>query len=276
MKKRIIRVFLFSCTALYMVGCGTKTNDTASDSKIKTDTAENSNLSMELNEEEVEIDREEVASTDGIADTSVVGATVTQTPASENSDGATEQIIKTASAAAEIDMVSLPEGITGLKAESKPNKELQQLIIDYYEIPKDYYETTRYYYNYVDLNGDDSDEIFVVVMGPYTSGTGGSSALWVVESAGKLHVNQDFTIVNTPVIISDTVTNGVNELIIPYYGGGTESKYSILACKDGYYPIVPDGKMVNSLEGIKGTAIIANDMIKEIEAGIMGLNLLSE
>lgn len=260
MKKRIITVFLFSCLVLYVVGCGNKTDETAADSNVKAVTAEKSDLSVDIKEAEVDIGQNEAVPTEEIAD------------ATEEIVDATEEIVD----AADVDMVSLPEGIIGLKAENKPNKELQQLIIEYYDIPEDFYETTRYYYNYVDLNGDGSNEIFVVVMGPYTSGTGGSSALWVVESAGKLHVNQDFTLVNTPVIVSDTVTNGVKELIIPYYGGGAESQYSILACSDGFYPRVADGKMVDSLEGVTGTGIIANDIIKEIEAGIMGFNLLSE
>jgi hypothetical protein len=34
--------------------------------------------------------------------------------------------------------------------------------------------------------------------------------------------------------------------------------------------------MIDSLEGITGEAILANDYMKEIEAGITGLNLLSD
>ncbi len=175
-----------------------------------------------------------------------------------------------------IPLVELPEGIAGVAAETAPNKELQRLIIEYYEIPEEFLDTTRYYYNYVDLNCDGEDEIFTVIMGPYTSGSGGSSALWVVESAGELHVNEDFTLVNTPVILSDKVTSGCRELVIPYYGGGAESAYSVLSCKDGYYSRVNEGTMVETLEGISGTAIIANDIGKAIENGDMGLNLRGE
>ena len=173
-------------------------------------------------------------------------------------------------------MVELPSGIIGMKAEKSANKHLRDLIIEYYMIPKEYFESTYYYYNYVDLNKDGEDEIFVVVSGLYTSGTGGSSALWVVENAGKLHVNQDFTLVNTPVIISDTIINGLHELITPYYGGGAESQYSILKGSDGEYPRVSDGSMVKTLDGITGKAIIANDILGEMEANIIGLNLLEE
>lgn len=153
---------------------------------------------------------------------------------------------------------------------------MRKLIIDYYEIPEEYYESTRYYYNYVDLDDDGEDEMFVVVMGPYTSGTGGSSALWVTTNSGKLHVKQDFTIVNTPVIVSDNLTDGVHDLIVPYYGGGAQSQYSILEFQSDSFPRVSDGKMSETLDGVTGTAIIANDIGEEMEQGIKGINLLDE
>lgn len=199
-------------------------------------------------------------------------ATVTPSSTKEENE-ITDAAVAVAAAVSEIKMVPLPEGITGMKAESAPNEKLKELIIEYYEIPEDFYETTRYYYNYVDLNADGTDEIFAIVMGPYTSGTGGSSALWVIEKEGELHVNQDFTIMNTPIVISDTMTNGAKEIIVPYYGGGAESQYSVLTCSDGFYQRVADGKLVASMEGITGTAIIANDLYKEMEAGVNGLTL---
>ena len=265
MKKKMLTVVLIGCLTLYTVGCGTKESNT------ETDNTSNAQVNDVISEEPNNESQEEVIPTES-AKVEENNASKSET---ENSNQNANQTVAVASAA-DVDMVSLPEGIKGLKAETTPNIELQQLIIDYYEIPEDFYETTSYDYNYVDLDGDGTDEIFAVVSGPYTSGSGGSSALWVIESAGKLHVNQNFTLVNTPVIISDTVTNGLKELIIPYYGGGAESSYSVLVGKDGLYPRVPDGKMIESLEGITGIAIIANDKITEIEAGIMGLNLLSE
>ncbi len=51
---------------------------------------------------------------------------------------------------------------------------------------------------------------------------------------------------------------------------------SVKCFKDGEYNNVPDGDMIDSLEGITGEAILANDYMKEIEAGITGLNLLSD
>jgi len=94
-----------------------------------------------------------------------------------------------------------------------------------------------------------------------------------MEKGGQLHVNQDFTLVHTPVIISDKITNGVHELVIPYYGGGADSQYKILSCKDGFFTAINDSDSVETLEGITGKAIIANDIISEIDNGQQGLRL---
>lgn len=249
--KKILGSSLLILAVIGMTGCGVNKKDTSASKNVGIVQAEDI-------EEKKEESSEEKDST--IKENSEV---ITEEATSESND-------------TEVPMVELPEGITGMKAEKTVNKQLRDLIIEYMEIPEDYFETTKYYYNYVDLNDDGQDEIFVVVSGPYTSGTGGSSALWVVESAGKLHVNQDFTLVNTPVIVSDTITNGVHELVVPYYGGGAESQYSILTCSDGAFTRVADGRMVKTLEGITGKAIIANDILAEMDAGILGLSLLDE
>lgn len=189
-------------------------------------------------------------------------------------------IIKTEAVLAEtlvtdIPMVELPKNIEGIKAETEAYPDLEKLIIEYYEIPDDFLDTTSYYYNYVDLNDDGDLEIFVVVNGPYTSGSGGSSALWIVENGGQLHVNQDFTLINTPIIISDKITNGTHELVVPYFGGGAESQYKILTCSDGFFTTMNDAEGIKTIDDISGKAIIANDLIGEITNGIVGLKLKS-
>lgn len=155
---------------------------------------------------------------------------------------------------------------TEVNAETKAYPELEKKIIDEFDIPKDYYSKTRYYYNYVDLNGDGIDEVFAVVVGPYTSGTGGSSAMILANIKGKLEVNQTLTLINTPVIISDKVTKGCKEIIVRRSGGGAVPSYVVLTCSDGNYTSVNDGKEIKNLDGVKGKAIINNDMAKDLES----------
>lgn len=159
------------------------------------------------------------------------------------------------------------EGIVKQMAQTQAYPELEELIINEYDIPKEYRDQTKYYYDYIDLNSDGANEIFVVVMGPYTSGSGGSSAMIVVPAGGVLNVNQKLTLVNTPIIISDRITRGAHEIIALRSGGGAESEYVRLTASDGTYTNISDGEAIKNLDGVTGTAIIANDLLKDMEDG---------
>jgi hypothetical protein len=126
-------------------------------------------------------------------------------------------------------------------------------------VPEDYRASTRYFYNYADLNGDGTEEIFVDVCGPYTSGTGGDSALILSQSGGKLQILQSLTLVNIPVIVSDTVTDGWHDLIFPYTGGGAVSSYVTSRSSGGRYASVGDAQPLASLQGVTGTSILYTD-----------------
>lgn len=164
----------------------------------------------------------------------------------------------------------LPAGVEQVMAETEANPELEQAIIDYYEIPEESWEATKYYYNYVDLNGDGTEEILAVVMGPYTSGSGGSSLLWVLPHA-DMAVNQAFTLINTPIIVTKGAVNGqefgTKGLIVQRSGGGAEAEFVLLTCSDGFYKEVNDGEVLESLDNVEGTAIICNDLLADMESG---------
>lgn len=162
----------------------------------------------------------------------------------------------------------ISENIIGVYAESEPNVELEKTIIDYLKIPEEYLAKTKYYYNYVDLNSDGKDEIFVVVIGPYTSGTGGSTALHIIQTGTMgMQVNQEFTLIQTPIIISDKVTKGLKEIIVMNSGGGADGNYVVLTGGDGQYKTVNEGTAIKGLEEVSGTAIISNDILKDMEEG---------
>ena len=78
----------------------------------------------------------------------------------------------------------LPQGVKQLPSEKEPNEMVRTALIDTYQIPEDEWDMTRYYYNYVDLNEDGSDEIFALAVGPYVSGSGGSCAL-LLDADGR-------------------------------------------------------------------------------------------
>ncbi|MCI2056362.1 MAG: hypothetical protein LKJ86_04355 [Oscillibacter sp.] len=186
------------------------------------------------------------------SDASGSGASTSGETGTENAGGTQSDTLPTYS-----------EKISTLPSETEKNPELEQLIIDTWEIPAESQAGTYYYYNYTDLNGDGTDEIFAVAIGPYTSGSGGDSALIAAQIGGNLELNQTLTLVHEPVIISDQITNGCHEIIVPYGGGGAESSYHVLTCSDGNYTNVPDGAAIETLEGVSGTAILYNDLLSD-------------
>ena len=161
----------------------------------------------------------------------------------------------------------LPTGVEQKKSETEPNEELSRLIIEYFEIPDDELANTRYYYNYVDLDGNGKNEIFTVVVGSYTSGSGGSSALWCEEQDGALAVKQELTLINMPVIVADNEENGPKSLILERSGGGAETEYVELICEDGVYTNVSDAEPAAGLEDISGVAILCNDLADDMQTG---------
>jgi hypothetical protein len=160
----------------------------------------------------------------------------------------------------------LPNTIMPVLGESQPYPLLQQFIIDTYGIPEEYYAKTKYYYNFVDFNGDGRNEIFAVVMGPYTSGTGGSSALIAYEFENEIREVTTLTLIHTPLIISDSTTKGMKDIIALRSGGGADQAWvQLTSTGEGHYCSINDGKVLDTLEGIKGQAIIANDIIYDID-----------
>lgn len=202
----------------------------------------------------------------GTSTTGNASSSASSAPAPVASGTAATSSAAAASAPEFSDAAWLPAGIEQLKSETKANPELAKAIIDYYQIPDDALATTRYYYNYVDLNDDGTDEILAVVSGPYTSGSGGDSMLWVMPNA-DMAVSQAFTLVHMPIIVTDEMVNGAKQLVMQRYGGGANTEIVELTCSDGQYTNVSDGKVLENVDGIKGTAILYNDYAADTESG---------
>ncbi|MCI2057496.1 MAG: hypothetical protein LKJ86_10225 [Oscillibacter sp.] len=168
-----------------------------------------------------------------------------------------------------------PNTVGPLPSETEKLPALEKLIADQWEIPQKALADTVYLYNYIDLNNDGTDEIFAAVLGSYTSGSGGDSALIASQSAdGTWTLTQAFTLVREPVLVSDYTTNGWRDLIIPQYGGGESGCYRVLSADaNGKYPNVGDGKAVgdgenpSSLGDVSGNAILYNDVAADRTAG---------
>ncbi|MBM6984507.1 MAG: hypothetical protein I3I94_00025 [Acidaminococcaceae bacterium] len=150
----------------------------------------------------------------------------------------------------------LPAGVKRVAPETRPLPALERAIAEHYGIPEAGWGKTRYRYNYVDLNDDGVTEIFAVVDGPYTSGTGGSSAVWGRLWGGRFLLYQAFTLVRTPVLVTDRAANGLPHggriLVMRRSGGGMPAELVRYVCHDGEYVAEPAGPVAVG----KGTAIL--------------------
>lgn len=166
----------------------------------------------------------------------------------------------------------IPESIPKQLAQQDKNADLEQAIIEYYQIPEEAWADTKYYYEYVDLNSDGTNEILAVVIGSYTSGSGGDSMLWLIPDA-DMAVNQAFSLIRMPIIVTDETVNGqtygAKGLIVQRSGGGAETETVLLTCQDGIYKTVNEGTRLDAeaLENVSGTAIFCNDILQDMQDG---------
>ncbi|SHK38088.1 S-layer homology domain-containing protein [Desulforamulus aeronauticus] len=151
-----------------------------------------------------------------------------------------------------------------IEAESEKNKELEKAIIKELGLSEEEAKQTRYYYNYVDLNDDKTPEVFVQLMGLFTSGTGGDTGLVFLQKNQGFELLQKFTLIRNPIIISNEKTKGWHDIIIKISGGGVTPHYVSLKFDGEKYPNTSDGEELKN-EKIEGTGLISNDIAKDFE-----------
>lgn len=147
--------------------------------------------------------------------------------------------------------------LTYVCSETAINEQLEQTVEDELGVQLAE-ENVRLLYNYVDLNDDGTDEVFVYLEGPFVCGTGGCSAVLFRQENGKYLPLTRFSLVRTPVIVSEEKTNGYRDLIFYVAGGGIEDFFARLQFNGTTYPSNPSIEpKVEQGTLIKGTAIVA-------------------
>ncbi|EFM08446.1 hypothetical protein PaecuDRAFT_4739 [Paenibacillus curdlanolyticus YK9] len=146
-------------------------------------------------------------------------------------------------------------------SDKQPDANLERTIARYYGLQQGIDEV-HYYYNRIDLDGDNESETFVWLTGPDLCGTGGCSAV-ILKPNGSVNgyrVVSNFTLVRAPIIVSDRKTNGWHDLVMEVSGGGGGAPARHILQYDGSRypsnpsttPLVPEGAEV------AGTTIIAD------------------
>lgn len=156
---------------------------------------------------------------------------------------------------------ALPAGVVPLRGADAPRDDLRRAILRHYAIPDDG-GGTSYAYTYIALDYDGQNEILAVVRGPYTSGTGGDSALIVSETPGGLRLRQDFTLVRTPILAAyRTFPGPVSDqrpLVLTRSGGGAQTETVVLTSRDGRYGRISDAAPAPAHVPLRGTLLFAS------------------
>ena len=153
-------------------------------------------------------------------------------------------------------------------AEDTDDRALAEFLISYYQVPEEEWMNTRYYYNYIDLNADGIEEIFVVVVGEYTETSGGDPALILEKEGADYKVLEDFPFVRTPIYVSEQEQDGWADLVMPCHGRGEETGYQV------YHYIEQQGYQNDAEEFLEefdenfcGKKILANNFIDDMDKG---------
>ncbi|WP_226678252.1 hypothetical protein [Mesobacillus jeotgali] len=153
------------------------------------------------------------------------------------------------------------KNVNYIKSETKPDPELEEAFSTEFGIKRGE-DKVRYYYNRIDLNGDEVPETFVYLIGPVVCGTGGCSGLVLEHANGGYEAISRFSLVRTPVVISEVKTNGWKDIIMYVAGGGIEPSYRVLKFNGKTYPLNPSIQPEVDSETIKGIGIISDDITK--------------
>ena len=162
----------------------------------------------------------------------------------------------------------VPEGVVGWRAVATMDEELRQAIVLGADVPQAYWAKTRCYYNYFDFNEDGRREVLAVLVGPYTTGSGGSMAVLLTEQEDRWQLQQLMTLIHAPVWVRTSKTNGYYDLVVLRAGGGAEvAPVSLTYGKDGRYTSVSTAKAMEVPKQGEGTLLLANDLGKDMLEG---------
>lgn len=143
-----------------------------------------------------------------------------------------------------------------IRSETSGDSRLERAILG--RIPREFANNIRYYYNRVDLNGDNRPEVLVQIDGHGICGSGGCPT-FIFRSVG-----QDYQLVSEialtwgSVIVTAQKSNGWNDLILRP-GHNLESGYRLMRFNGRTYPASPaDGLTVRQNSTITGRAFLSD------------------
>jgi hypothetical protein len=127
-------------------------------------------------------------------------------------------------------------------------------------------EAVRYFYTFEDLNNDGNDEAIAYLVGSYTCGTGGCTAMIFDINGGEYTLNSQMTLMRTPIVVANTQTNGWQDLVIPVAGGGTAPSDRVVQWTGQSYAANPSMAPAWTGSALDGVALFADTITAETPA----------
>lgn len=255
---------LFVCLmAMCLVGCADNTdNGNANEPNATQDTNDNDNGNGNNPSDVV------AGSEDGTTGNQSDAGTATAT---DNPNGAGTAMTGTPQAS---EANPINDNITGFYSETVAYPLLENEIIDELDYENLDMSKTRYYYNYVDLNGDNVDEIIVQLNGEYSTTKDGDTVLIVEQTNANDDDDDDdgfdviaqFTAFANPVIVSDNKTNGYRDLIFINPGSNPTTYKKVTYGRDDYGKM-SSAKTIENLDDVTGVALLCNDVASDTQNG---------
>jgi hypothetical protein len=114
-----------------------------------------------------------------------------------------------------------------------------------------------YFHSLVDLNGDDEDEVLVLMLGPGLCGSGGCNMMILEKAIESYRIVTETTITNQPIQVLEPSSNGWRDLAVTVRGGGITAYEAVLRFDGTSYPRNPSAPPAEPLaEAVSGEVVI--------------------
>lgn len=157
--------------------------------------------------------------------------------------------------------------ITGYYSETAAYGMLESELIDELDLETQNMSKTRYYYNYVDLNDDGTDEVVVELVGSTVSNSAGDLVCIVNQDMDDdnkdddgFDIIQKFNCFANPIIVSDHKTKGWKDIIIMEQNKNDKTVYRKLVYDGKKYTDISKAETMSNIDDVTGVALLCNDI----------------
>lgn len=146
-------------------------------------------------------------------------------------------------------------GTQNINGSAQFDSKVDATLREYFSLHKTDPANTKYRWLEHDLNGDGNPELLVLLD---WCGSGGCTLLIFEDHQQQWRFNSRITIVNTPIRLATTQSNGWQDLVFDVYGGGAQAAQHRLSYGEASYPLNPSVAPVVESNEVSGVLLFAD------------------